>query len=81
MFGWRRKNEGFGWQEYVRTTILVRRADRQKRLDDARLAALSKVKDTADRGIEAGKEQVHAVRQGILGIVRNAGRAAGEAAS
>ncbi len=80
MFGWRKKSEGFEWQEYVRTTILVRRADRQKRLDDARLAALAAVKDTADRGIEAGKEQVQAVRQGAADIARNAGRAAGNAA-
>ena len=80
MFGWRKRSEGFEWQEYVRTTILVRRADRQKRLDDVRLAALAKVKDTADRGIEAGKEQVHAVGRGALDIVRNAGRAAGNAA-
>lgn len=80
MFGWRKKSEGFEWQEYVRTTILVRRADRQKRLDDARLAALAAVKDTADRGIEAGKEQVQAVRQGAADIMRNAGRAAGNAA-
>jgi endonuclease YncB( thermonuclease family) len=80
MFGWRKKSEGFEWQEYVRTTILVRRADRQKRLDDVRLAALAKVKDTADRGIEAGKEQVQAVQQGAIDIARNAGRAAGNAA-
>ncbi len=80
MFGWRKKSEGFEWQEYVRTTILVRRADRQKRLDDARLAALAAVKDTADRGIEAGKEQVQAVRQGAADFMRNAGRAAGNAA-
>ncbi len=80
MFGWRKKSEGFEWQEYVRTTILVRRADRQKRLDDVRLAALAAVKDTADRGIEAGKEQVQAVRQGAADIARNAGRAAGNAA-
>ncbi len=80
MFGWRKRSEGFEWQEYVRTTILVRRADRQKRLDDARLAALAKVKDTADRGIEAGKEQVQAVQQGVAAAARNAGNVAVHAA-
>lgn len=58
MFGWRRRSEGFEWREYVKTTVLVRRADRQRRLDDARLAALSRVKDVKDRGVEIGK--VHA---------------------
>lgn len=55
MFGWRRRSEGFEWREYVRTTILVRRADRQRRLDDARLAAIAKVKDVAGAGAEAGR--------------------------
>ena len=58
MFGWRRRSEGFEWREYVKTTVLVRRADRQRRLDDARLAALSKVRDVKDRGVEAGKVHV-----------------------
>ncbi|MFN0217689.1 MAG: thermonuclease family protein [Hyphomicrobium sp.] len=58
MFGWRRRSEGFEWQEYVRTTILVRRADRQRRVDDARMAALAKVQHAKDVGIEAGKAGV-----------------------
>ena len=70
MFGWRRRSEGFEWREYVRTTVLVRRADRQRRVDDARMAALSKVKEQKDRGVEAGKAGLNA-----------AGSAAGRAAS
>lgn len=62
MFGWRRRSEGFEWREYVRTTILVRRADRQRRLDDARLAALAKVKDVADAGVDVGRAGVSAAR-------------------
>ena len=27
---WRRRNDGFEWREYVRTTILVRRGDRRR---------------------------------------------------
>ena len=49
MFGWRRRSEGFEWREYVRTTILVRRADRQRRVEDVRVAALEKVKHAARR--------------------------------
>ncbi len=55
MFGWRKRSEGFEWREYVRTTVLVRRADRQKRLDDARLEALAKISDVRDRGLAASK--------------------------
>lgn len=63
MFGWRRRSEGFEWQEYVRTTILVRRADRQRKIDDVRVTAINKVKDTADRGVAAGRAGVETVAQ------------------
>lgn len=55
MFGWRRRSEGFEWKEYVRTTVLVRRADRQKKVDDVRMAAVARVKDTRDRGVAASQ--------------------------
>lgn len=58
MFGWRRRSEGFEWKEYVRTTVLVRRADRQRRVEDARAAAVEKVKNVADAGAEAGRAGV-----------------------
>ncbi|PPD00435.1 MAG: nuclease [Hyphomicrobium sp.] len=63
MFGWRKRSEGFEWREYVRTTVLVRRADRQRRIDDARHAALAKVHDVRERGIEAGKAGVDAAAE------------------
>jgi endonuclease YncB( thermonuclease family) len=75
LFGWGKRNEGFEWREYVRTTILVRRADRQKRLDDARLAALAKVKDAKDRGVHAGIAGVEAVRDGAAAAGQRAGQA------
>lgn len=55
MFGWRRRSEGFEWREYVRTTVLVRRADRQRRIEDARASAVEKVKVAADAGADAGR--------------------------
>lgn len=61
MFGWRRRSEGFEWREYVRTTVLVRRADRQRKIDDARLAALNKVKDVRDKGVAAGQAGIETV--------------------
>lgn len=45
MFGWRRKQDGFEWHDYVRTTILVRRAKRREKVDDARQAAVGGLKD------------------------------------
>ena len=62
MFGWRRRSEGFEWREYVRTTVLVRRADRQRRAEDIRAAAVAKVKNAADAGVGAGRAGVSAAR-------------------
>ncbi len=62
MFGWRRRSEGFEWREYVRTTVLVRRADRQRRAEDIRVAAVEKVKNAADAGVGAGRAGVAAAR-------------------
>jgi endonuclease YncB( thermonuclease family) len=70
MFGWRRRSEGFEWREYVRTTVLVRRADRQRKIDDVRVAAVNKVKDTADRGVAAGRASVETVVQTTSQIVK-----------
>lgn len=75
MFGWRRRSEGFEWQEYVRTTVLMRRADRQRKIDDVREAAINKVKDTADRGVAAGRAGVETVSQTVSEMVAAAARA------
>ena len=75
MFGWRRRSEGFEWKEYVRTTVLVRRADRQRRVDDARMAVIANVKDKRDRGVEASKAQVNTVLEVCSNALAAAGRA------
>jgi endonuclease YncB( thermonuclease family) len=74
MFGWRRRSEGFEWQKYVRTTVLVRRADRQRKVDDVRMAALAKAKDTRDRGVAAGRAVADTVWQRIVAVVSAAAR-------
>jgi endonuclease YncB( thermonuclease family) len=66
MFGWRRRSEGFEWKEYVRTTILVRRAGRQRRIEDARVAAMEKVKNVADASVDAGFAGAAAAKTGFL---------------
>ena len=35
MFGWRKKNDGFVWHDYVRTTILLKREQRRERVENA----------------------------------------------
>jgi endonuclease YncB( thermonuclease family) len=71
MFGWRRRSEGFEWREYVRTTVLVRRADRQRRLDDARLEAVAKITDARDRGVQAGKDGLNAIVSPVMDVIRS----------
>jgi endonuclease YncB( thermonuclease family) len=80
MFGWRRRSEGFEWKEYVRTTVLVRRADRQRRLEDARIAAIDKVKNVADAGVGAGRASATAAKTGLWRVLSLIGRILGDAA-
>ncbi|NOT71433.1 MAG: thermonuclease family protein [Hyphomicrobium sp.] len=72
MFGWRRRSEGFEWREYVRTTVLVRRADRQRKIDDVRVAAVNKVIDTKDRGVAAGRAGVETAAHHISEMIKAA---------
>lgn len=62
MFRWRRKNEGFEWREYVRTTIKVRREDRAKKIEEIKLAAHSGAMDAGRNSINAGKRGAGALR-------------------
>jgi endonuclease YncB( thermonuclease family) len=54
LFWWRKRNEGFEWRDYVRTTILVRREQRRQRVKDIQAAAAAHVKDAGKRGFDAG---------------------------
>lgn len=54
MVWWRKRNEGFEWRDYVRTTILVRRENRRQRLKEAKHVAAEGVKNAGKRGVEAG---------------------------
>lgn len=54
MFGWRKRNDGFEWREYVRTTILVRREKRRQHIEEIREAAINKVREAGERGVRAG---------------------------
>ncbi len=54
MFGWRKRNEGFEWREYVRTTILVRRKNRRERVGQVAKDAVENLKAAGARGAAAG---------------------------
>jgi endonuclease YncB( thermonuclease family) len=67
LFFWRKRNEGFEWREYVRTTILVRRQERRQKLHDAKDAAVFGVKQAGRsswRMIAAGS-----IRAGELALL------------
>lgn len=74
MFGWRRRSEGFEWREHVRTTILVRRRERQRRVDDVRVAAIEKVSNARDRGVEAGRNGIAFIFDYIKSAMITTGR-------
>jgi endonuclease YncB( thermonuclease family) len=66
MFGWRKRNDGFEWRDYVRTTILVRRKHRRDRVGEARKAAVENLKAAGQRGAVVGAEGAKAVGRGAL---------------
>ena len=66
MLGWRKRNDGFEWREYVRTTILVRRKQRRDRIGDAGRAAVDNLKAAGQRGAAAGAEGAKAVGRGAV---------------
>lgn len=68
MFGWFRRQDGFEWRNYVRTTILIRREKRRQKLDEARLAALDGLKDAGRKGAEIGASGIEAAGRSALSL-------------
>jgi endonuclease YncB( thermonuclease family) len=66
MLGWRKRNDGFEWRDYVRTTILVRRKHRRDRVGEAGRAAVDNLKAAGQRGAAAGAEGAKAVGRGAV---------------
>lgn len=64
MFWWRKRNEGFEWRDYVRTTILVRREQRRQKLKDVQAAASAHVKDAGKRSFDASVAGVRVAGSG-----------------
>lgn len=68
MLGWRKRNDGFEWREYVRTTILVRRKQRRDRIGEAGRAAVDNIKEAGQRGAAVGAEGAKAVGRGAVNL-------------
>ncbi len=65
MLGWRKKRDGFEWHEYVRTTILVRRAKRRQKVVDAHAAAVHGLKDAGAAAAHGLNEAKGAAAEGL----------------
>jgi endonuclease YncB( thermonuclease family) len=82
---WWRRNEGFEWKEYVRTTVLVRRQIRREKMEAARNAAAESVKGAGRKGVEigaagaeaAGQAAAQLAKSAAAGAVQGAGRGVG----
>jgi len=71
MFGWlRRKNDGFEWREYVRTTIKIRREDRARKIDEIKHAAAAGAKAAGRQSLSAGRGGIGALGTGIVWAAR-----------
>lgn len=75
---WRKKRDGFEWHEYVRTTILLRRAHRRRKIDEVREAAIDGLKG-AGRAASAGLGNAKAAA--AAGLREAAGKGASTGAS
>lgn len=75
MFGWRKKREGFEWHEYVRTTILLRRVNRRRKIDAVREAAIDGLKG-ARRAAASGLDNAKAAAASGLREAADKGSAA-----
>ena len=68
---WWRRNEGFEWKEYVRTTVLVRRRQRRERVDAAAHAAADALKDAGRLGVAAGAAGANAAGRGAAKLAKS----------
>ena len=75
MLWWRKRNEGFEWRDYVRTTILVRREQRRQKIKDVQAAAAAQVKDAGRKGLDAGISGARTAGTGVWYGLTTAGKA------
>jgi endonuclease YncB( thermonuclease family) len=59
---WGRRNDGFEWQKYVRTTIKLRREERKQKIDELRDLAAEGARAAGRQGMAAGRQGIAASR-------------------
>lgn len=76
---WRKKEDGFEWNKYVRTTVLVRRKKRREKLEEVGAAAVFGVRQAKWKSIANAKRAVLALGRGsrIAGRAIHSGSKAG----
>ena len=74
VFRWRKRNEGFEWRTYVRTTILVRRHERRQRAEDVKAAAVFGVKQAGIKGADAAGIALKSAQAGSLSALKWSGQ-------
>ena len=80
---WPRRNKGFEWHTYVRTTVKLRREERKQKLEEIREMAAEGARQAGRQGMAAGRQGVaagrHRIRVSGYRLGRWAGKAAGAA--
>lgn len=64
MFGWRKKQEGFEWHKYVRTTIKVRREARRDKVDRMKRSAAEGARAAGEAAGSFAREGAHQAAYG-----------------
>lgn len=67
---WRKKNDEFEWQSYVRTTVLMRRKERRQKLEDAGAAAVFGVRQAKWKSIAGLKAAAIASKRATVATGR-----------
>jgi len=67
---WRKKDEGFEWNKYVRTTVLVRRKERRQKIEDVGAAAAFGVRKAKWKSVAHSKSAAKAIGRGSLAAGR-----------
>lgn len=73
-FRWRRRNEGFEWRTYVRTTILLKRERRRKKADDIKAAAVFGIKQAGQKSADVAQDGLKSLERRGKHVVQRAGR-------
>jgi endonuclease YncB( thermonuclease family) len=77
---WWRRNDGFEWKDYVRTTVLVRRQHRRDKIEAAKVAAVEGVKEAGRKGLAASAAGAEAAGQAAVKIAKSAAEGTAEGA-